>query len=187
MPSTCAATDPIRTPSIRTGRVPHFVREDEQAVYDLTSEIIHDRKLSTETFERALRGRSTFDASRGTPIAWLFGIAGRCVAEAVEKRVLTVAEPEEQAERADLEEQVVTRMTLGAAIETLDERDRDLIALRYGADLASKRIGEILGMERNAVDVALHRALARLRAQLEEKPAPGKAPAQGSKAVPIEP
>jgi DNA-directed RNA polymerase specialized sigma24 family protein len=50
-----------------------------------------------------------------------------------------------------------------------------LIALRYGADLSARRIGEILGLRTNAVEVALHRALLRLRDRLEAGPRPSGA------------
>jgi RNA polymerase sigma factor (sigma-70 family) len=63
----------------------------------------------------------------------------------------------------DLERTAVERLTLAEAIDRLDERSRDLIALRYGADLPARQIGFILGMKANAVEVALHRTLARLR------------------------
>lgn len=45
----------------------------------------------------------------------------------------------------------------------LGERDRELIALRYGADLKAKDIAALLGQSTNGVDVALHRVLDRLR------------------------
>jgi DNA-directed RNA polymerase specialized sigma24 family protein len=46
------------------------------------------------------------------------------------------------------------------------------VALRYGADMTARQIGELLGLRTNAVEVALHRALNRLRAELVwEKPA----------------
>jgi RNA polymerase sigma-70 factor (ECF subfamily) len=143
--------------------------------------------VTSDTFERALRGRDTFDPSRGTAIGWLFGIARRCLAEAVEKRLLTMAEPPEQAWAGDLEERAVSRITLAEALATLDERDRDLVALRYGADLTAKRIGEIVGMETNAVEVALQRALARLRERLNAAEAPTTAPAPGAESVSVEP
>jgi RNA polymerase sigma-70 factor (ECF subfamily) len=142
--------------------------------------------VTSETFERALRGRATFDPNRGTPIGWLFGIARRCLAEAVENRVTTVAEPEERPAPGSLEEQIVARLTLASALETLEERDRDLIALRYGADLTAKRIAEIVGMETNAVEVALHRALARLRERLGDD-ARSSARSKGSGIIPVEP
>ncbi len=55
-----------------------------------------------------------------------------------------------------------------AAVASLDERDRELIALRYGADLTARQIAETLEMRTNAVEVALHRALGRLREVLGE-------------------
>src|SRR4051812_8578933 len=108
--------------------------------------------ITSETFERALRGRDSFDPSRGTAIGWLFGIARRCLADAVAKRMTTVADPIDEAGHADLEERAVSRLTLRDAVASLDEREQELVALRYGADLTAKRIGEILGMETNAVE-----------------------------------
>jgi RNA polymerase sigma factor (sigma-70 family) len=61
----------------------------------------------------------------------------------------------------------VERLTLQQAVERLDERDRELLALRYGSDLSARQIGELLELRTNAVEVALHRALARLRKLLE--------------------
>jgi RNA polymerase sigma-70 factor (ECF subfamily) len=123
--------------------------------------------VTSETFERALRGRDTYDPSRGTPTAWLIGIARNCVSDAMAKRETPVAEVPEIAARGDLEADSIRRLTLAEAIATLDEREQDLIALRYGADLTARRIAEVLGLQTNAVEVALHRALARLRAQLQ--------------------
>jgi RNA polymerase sigma factor (sigma-70 family) len=123
--------------------------------------------VTSEAFERALRGRHTYDPSRGTPIAWLLGIARRCIADAAAARVQTVADPPEVAEATDVEARAVARLSLAAAIALLDEREHDLLALRYGADLTARRIGEVLGMRTNAVEVALHRTLLRLRDLLE--------------------
>jgi RNA polymerase sigma factor (sigma-70 family) len=122
--------------------------------------------VTSETFERALRGRKTYDSSKGTPIAWLLGIARTCVADALESRELTFADPPETPDQG-FEERSVARLTLDAAIAGLDERERDLIALRFGADLTARRIGEVLGMRTNAVEVALHRTLRQLSDRME--------------------
>jgi RNA polymerase sigma-70 factor (ECF subfamily) len=131
--------------------------------------------VTSETFERALRGRATYDPSKGTPVAWLLGIARRCLAEAMSSRPVPVAEPPETASDDPMEASV-RRLTLAAALAALDERDQELIALRYGADLTARRIGEVLGLRTNAVEVALHRALARLRELLEG----GRSPETGT-------
>jgi len=43
------------------------------------------------------------------------------------------------------------------------------LALRYGADLTAKQIGDLLDLKANAVEVRLVRALARLREILESE------------------
>src|SRR5579859_842319 len=123
--------------------------------------------VTSETFERAIRGRATYDPALGTPIAWLIGIARRCLADAMAARALLVADPPDEPDTVDLESRSVERLTLQAAIASLEEREQELISLRYGADLTARRIGEILDMRTNAVEVALHRALVHLRSRLD--------------------
>lgn len=122
--------------------------------------------LTSETFERALRYKKSFDAAKGEPIAWLIGIARRCI----EGRPPTLELASEQLEAPDhrnLEDDALRRIALSGAVSRLEERDRELIALRYGADLTARQIAELHGAKTNAIEVALHRALGRLRAHLE--------------------
>ena len=125
--------------------------------------------LTSEVLERALRYRFTFDEDRGEPVAWLLGIARRCVADAVTgRRDLPVAEPEpaDELDLSSLEDDAVRRLELRAAVAKLDERSRELLALRYGADLTGRQIADLLGERTNTVEVALHRTLQRLEAIL---------------------
>jgi len=85
-------------------------------------------------------------------------------------------EPPELTSPEDLEADALQRLTLAAAVDGLDERSQDLLALRYGADLSARQIAEILGLKTNAVEVALHRTLARLRPELEEPRVAGSGP-----------
>ena len=123
--------------------------------------------VTSETFERALRYRESFDPRRGDAIAWLIGIARRCIADAALRRELPIGKVDERAVEGH-EDDAVRRLELAAAVAHLDARERELVALRYGADLTARQIGELLDMRTNAVEVALHRALARLRGLLEE-------------------
>lgn len=125
--------------------------------------------VTSETFERALRYRESFDPRRGEPVTWLIGIARRCIADAALRRQLPTDEPPERLIEGH-EEGTVQRLELAAALACLDERDRELVALRYGSDLTARQIGELLDMRTNAVEVALHRALARLRRELTPEP-----------------
>ena len=123
--------------------------------------------VTSETFERALRYRDSFDPRKGAPLAWLLGIARSTLAG---RRVRVHAELDAEAAAGadEIEERVAARLDLQAALGLLEERDRELISLRYGADLSSKQIGELLGLAPGAVDVSLHRARSRLRAALGE-------------------
>jgi RNA polymerase sigma factor (sigma-70 family) len=127
--------------------------------------------LTSETFERALRYRKSYDSSKGEPIAWLIGIARRCV-EGRPPPLEHAAEQVDVPDHRDLEDDVLRRITLSGAVGRLEERDRELIALRYGADLTARQIAELQGAKTNAIEVALHRALGRLRGQLEGEAAP---------------
>lgn len=127
--------------------------------------------VTSDTFERALRYRSSFDPKRGEPVSWLIGIARRCIAESV--RPAPVAAAGRDVVEGP-EARAAERVDLGRAVAALDPRDQELVALRYGADLTARQIGELLDLKTNAVEVALHRALGRLRAELErEPPQPG--------------
>ena len=55
----------------------------------------------------------------------------------------------------------------------LGDRDRELVSLYY-AGLNGGQIAELLDARRNTIDVALHRALARLRTIVERQRSRGR-------------
>ena len=155
--------DPLSNPAPLIRRVYAFVAYrigDGPAAEDVTSEV----------FERAVRYRDSYDGSKGEPVAWLLGIARRCI-EAPDGTTVSSADAGSQvAAPGDLEHEATRRLAVRAAVARLDPRDRELIALRYGADLSARQIGEILETRTNTIEVALHRALARLRELLTDEP-----------------
>ena len=122
--------------------------------------------ITSETFERALRYKKSYDSRKGEPVAWLIGIARRCIEGRPATPELS-SEYLEASDHRDLEDDALRRIALSGAVGRLEERDRELIALRYGADLTARQIAEVQGASTNAIEVALHRALGRLRATLE--------------------
>jgi RNA polymerase sigma factor (sigma-70 family) len=132
--------------------------------------------VTSETFARAVRNRHTFDPARGKPLSWLLGIARRCLIESYSERRAWPEPTLETASSGDLEHDVIERLALERALSTLSDRDMELISLCHGADLSVRQIAEIMGMKPGAVRVGLHRARARLRAELEQAdaaPQPG--------------
>jgi RNA polymerase sigma-70 factor, ECF subfamily len=121
--------------------------------------------VTSEVFARALKYRSSYDRSKGEALAWLIGIARRAITDAHEQRSNDLTREEVHVE---FEDDIAVRVDLGRALTKLESRDQELLSLRYGADLTARQIGELLELKSNAVEVALHRALARLRAALEE-------------------
>jgi RNA polymerase sigma-70 factor (ECF subfamily) len=124
--------------------------------------------ITSEAFARAVRYRDSFDASKGDAVSWLIGIARRCIAQHYGENVETPAEIEDSPAPGSLADDAIERLELRRALATLEARDRELVALRYGADLSAKQIAEVLGLRVNTVEVALHRVLRKLRAVLEE-------------------
>lgn len=119
--------------------------------------------LTSEAFERALRYRSSYDPAKGSPATWLIGIARRCIADRP-RREMAAEVPEPTAPAFESER--LDALAVRATVARLPERDRELVALRYGADLTARQIAELLGLQTNAVEVALHRLHAKLRAEL---------------------
>ncbi len=120
-------------------------------------------EIISAVFERAVRYRKTYDGSKGSPIAWLIGIARTQIAEQQCQRHHAELELTEAVDDADLEASSLERLTLHDAVRSLDDRSRELIALRYGIGLSTREIAAEMGLEENAVNVALHRARERLR------------------------
>ena len=123
--------------------------------------------VTSDTFERAFRYRERFDPRRGDAASWLIGIARRCISDHFGERPLPVGDVPEETAPGELAADSANRLDLRAAVARLGERDRELVALRYGADLTARQIGELLDLKTNAVEVALHRALQALRQALE--------------------
>ena len=123
--------------------------------------------VTSEVFERAVRYRKSYDRSKGEPVTWLLGIARRCIGTALAAPSHDPLESAEIADSRSIEEDSVRKLTLAGAIAQLSERDRDLIALRFGADLTAVQIAQVIDAQTNAIEVALHRALGRLRSILD--------------------
>ena len=123
--------------------------------------------VTSDVFERAVRYRASYDPDRGDPIAWVIGIARRSIEDGRARSAAVASVAPETPAAGDLEEAVIQRISVADAVGRLDSRDRELIALRYGADLSAAQIGVLLGLTTNAVDVALHRARERLRSTIE--------------------
>src|SRR5689334_25346457 len=72
--------------------------------------------VTSDAFERALRYRSTYDRKKGTPQAWLLGIARTCVAEHFANRAPAGTAVPESDTGEDVARDAVRRLTIRSAI-----------------------------------------------------------------------
>lgn len=170
------ARDPLANPEPLIRSVYSFVAYRIGAGHDADD-------VTGEVFERALRYRAGYDASKGAPLGWLIGIARNVLADRAISGTETLAEVPDTAAPGELEHDSVERLTLSAALDHLSERDRELLAMRYGADLKAAQIAQVLETTTNSVEVALHRALRRLRDVLEQEEPDGSSTSGEASAV----
>jgi RNA polymerase sigma factor (sigma-70 family) len=130
--------------------------------------------LTSETFVRAAGAFGNFDPRRGSPRAWVFGIAahvfaGHCeqtangrdaVARLAQRQPLHVDETEELAARIDAER---TGRDLIGRCAGLPEPERAAVELVDLAGLTPKDAAAALGVSRVVLRKRLSRARARLR------------------------
>ena len=69
-----------------------------------------------------------------------------------------------------MEEEVVERLTLRAAIDALPQRERQVILLRFYKNLTQERAARVLGVSQVQVSRIERRAIARLRESLSDTP-----------------
>lgn len=70
--------------------------------------------------------------------------------------------------QAGMEEELVERVALQSAIQALGERERRVILLRYYRSMTQERVARVLGVSQVQVSRLERRAVAQLRAILEE-------------------
>jgi RNA polymerase sigma-70 factor, ECF subfamily len=143
-------------------------RSSRDDVYAYAAGLLRDRAAAEDVtataFERAYRKRSRFDPSRGNGRAWLFGIARNAALDELRRRSrqaeLTVDPIDASSIDAERSEQ---RLILVAALEKLDARERELVALKFFAGLANAEIATVLGISESNAGTKLHRVVTKLR------------------------
>jgi RNA polymerase sigma-70 factor (ECF subfamily) len=130
--------------------------------------------LTQQTFERALRSWSRFDPERAPLGAWLMTIARNLLVDHYRSRG---AAPRQEPLDAVPDEQLGSELpqpdlgldpSLAEALATLSPRDREIVALRFGADLTGAEIAAMTELSLTNVQQILSRSLRKLRAKLEQ-------------------
>jgi RNA polymerase sigma-70 factor (ECF subfamily) len=124
--------------------------------------------LTAQTFEKAWRARHRYRRDLAGFTTWLVAIARNVATDHLRARrdhaplddaaeIAAASTPEDEHERAS------DRNRLAALIERLPERERELLALKYGAGMTNRAIAELLGLGESNVGTIVHRAVQTLR------------------------
>lgn len=129
--------------------------------------------LTQLTFERALRAWPQYDPARALARTWLFSIARNLLTD--HRRA------DRSSSQRELDDDLSDTLPgttgvpvpglaaeLEVALGTLSHRDREIVALRFGADLPSAEIAALMGMNVPAVQQVLSRCLRKMRVLLDE-------------------
>jgi RNA polymerase sigma-70 factor, ECF subfamily len=126
--------------------------------------------LTSITFEKAWRARHRYRRDLAGFTTWLLAIARNVAVDHYRSArdhapleaadaVATGVTPEDEAERrSDLER-------LSRLLARLPERERELVALKYGAGITNRSIARVMGLSESNVGTILHRVVESLRAE----------------------
>jgi RNA polymerase sigma-70 factor (ECF subfamily) len=103
-------------------------------------------------------------SSMDNPEAWVMHVATNLAIDQIRKKPVY---PKQTADR-DIEDKVINEQILRGSIATLTRRQRQVVALRYLADMPEEAVAKTLDVSPGAVKTHLHRALERLRISLAE-------------------
>jgi len=126
--------------------------------------------LTAVTFQKAWQARHRYRRDLAAFATWLFTIA-RNVATDHWRRARPHAPLDEAADVASGDdpardaERASDLARLGRLLEGCSERERELVALRYGAGLTHRAIARLTGLTESNVGTILHRTVADLRAR----------------------
>lgn len=142
--------------------------QDAQAADDITAQV----------FEKTLTNIKQYQPARGSFGAWIFAIARNAInkhlqVQTVRRWISLDAVLHRPVENSLSVEEIAVQnerlSRLMPLVKELDERERDLLALKFGAGLTNRRIAQLTGLTASNVGVILYRTLHHLREQLREE------------------
>ncbi|MDO8735974.1 MAG: sigma-70 family RNA polymerase sigma factor [Thermoleophilia bacterium] len=131
--------------------------------------------VTSATFEKAWRAFSRFDSTKGAVSTWLFTIARNCLNDHLRRQVRRPPSVElNEGLKSDAHDQPEDRLQalelrreLLVAIESLNDSEREILALKFGGSLNNREIGRLLSISESNAGTILYRSLIKLKNQLE--------------------
>lgn len=149
--------------------------------YSVSREVAED--LTSLTFERVIKSWDRFDPSRASERTWVIAIARNALTDHFRRQqhratVSTDEHPallETVASADDPLARQLARDELVFWLEQLNPRERQVLAMRFGADMPAGDVASALELSESNVHQITSRALRRLRAAAESDGVSGSA------------
>lgn len=161
-------------PAERDRELRRFYRAHVTAVYaflaySVSKETAED--LTSVTFERAIKAWERFDAAKASERTWVLAIARNALTDHFRRQKFRAAtsldeHPALLATMTTTEDPLALQMSADGVVEwlgQLGERDREVLALRFGADLSASEVAAATGLSESNVHQIVSRSLRRLR------------------------
>src|SRR3989441_12749860 len=146
--------------------------EELPRVYNFFRYRIGDRAtaedLTALAFERAGRARSGYRRDRAGVSTWILAIARNVAIDYFRRTRVELPIDDTHAAGDETPETAAVRRSdlrrLGTLLGGLPPRERDLLALKFGAGATNRAIAKLTGLSESNVGTILHRTIAGLRA-----------------------
>jgi RNA polymerase sigma-70 factor (ECF subfamily) len=162
---------------------PSYVRACEEHIWEIyaflayrTGSRADAEDLTQETFERALKAWGRYDPARASVRTWLTAIAHNLLIDhyrSSHSHREFPLEDEPSFEAPEMLPDLGLDPALARALDSLGERDREIVALRFGGDLSGPEIAALMNLSLANVQQILSRALRRLRTEIDGEDASG--------------
>lgn len=134
--------------------------------------------LAAVTWEKVLKKLDTYNQSKGNMRQWLFTIARNEINMHYRlyyvKKFFSLSDFEENSPAQDKEisqsmEDEQERQTLLNAMGSLNDKERDIIALKFYSGLNNREIAALINISESNTGTIINRAITKLRVLLEAK------------------
>ena len=137
--------------------------------YRLGGDTADAEDLTARTFEKAWKARHRYRSDLAGFGTWLLTIARNVAIDHLRAhrrhesldQAAAVAAPDRTPEQQAVHQSEAQRLT--ALLETMTPRERELIAMKYGAEMTNRAIARATGLSESNVGTILHRAVESLR------------------------
>lgn len=122
--------------------------------------------LCADVFLKVYEKLDTFDETKASLSTWIFTVARNTLTDYFRTRRVHEEIPEELRDDSCVEDEVCneeTLETLADALESLDERERDIIILHYYQGMTLTVIAQRIGISYAYVKVLHNKALSRMK------------------------